>query len=174
MPIVVYRRDRTGREKRPPLPDLAPRVHSGIATFVNADIIAQGLGRIPTGESNFEAGRIMIERLENSRPRMQISHLKRRWRADRSHVGLPNLAEDRGYICAPAVSLVAEPADVDRAESEIAFAAAAIIIPDGDVRRRYDRGCGTSFGLYRPIADLWRFFDNHGPGRPRLVASGVT
>jgi predicted ABC-type ATPase len=45
-------------------------------------------------------------------------------------------------------------------------------VPEGTVRRRYDRGLRNLFSLYLPIADSWQVFDNSRLGRPRLVASG--
>ena len=46
-------------------------------------------------------------------------------------------------------------------------------VPDEIIRRRHRRGLENFFRLYRPISDIWRFYDNTDPDGPRLVASGV-
>lgn len=46
-------------------------------------------------------------------------------------------------------------------------------IPEQTIRRRYDSGLRHLFGLYLPLADTWRIFDNSVAGIPRLVATGA-
>ena len=45
-------------------------------------------------------------------------------------------------------------------------------VPEGIVRRRYERGLRNLFSLYLPLSDSWQVFDNSHVRRPRLVASG--
>ena len=45
-------------------------------------------------------------------------------------------------------------------------------VPEGTVRRRYQRGLRNVFGLDLPLADSWQVFDNSRAERPQLVASG--
>jgi predicted ABC-type ATPase len=45
-------------------------------------------------------------------------------------------------------------------------------VPEGTVRRRYQRGLRNLFNLYVPLVDSWQVFDNSLVGRPQLVASG--
>jgi predicted ABC-type ATPase len=44
-------------------------------------------------------------------------------------------------------------------------------VPEETIRRRYHNGIRNFFKLYRPLADLWVFYDNSGED-PRLVAYG--
>ena len=43
-------------------------------------------------------------------------------------------------------------------------------IPEGVVRRRYDRSLSNFFNRYRPIADSWLMLDNSGVPKPRPIA----
>jgi predicted ABC-type ATPase len=45
-------------------------------------------------------------------------------------------------------------------------------IPEDTIRRRYLRGIANFFKLYRPIADVWRVYDNSQPSRPVIIAEG--
>src|SRR5208282_502791 len=45
-------------------------------------------------------------------------------------------------------------------------------VPEDTIRRRYRRGIGNFFRLYRPLADEWKVFDNSHPGQPALIAEG--
>lgn len=45
-------------------------------------------------------------------------------------------------------------------------------VPEATVRRRYRVGLHNLFGLYLPLADTWRVFDNSRVGETRLVAAG--
>jgi predicted ABC-type ATPase len=45
-------------------------------------------------------------------------------------------------------------------------------VPEETVRRRYHRGIGNFFTLYRAHADEWRVYDNSQPQQPALIAKG--
>jgi predicted ABC-type ATPase len=45
-------------------------------------------------------------------------------------------------------------------------------VPEDTVRRRYERGLNNFFGLYQPLADVWKFFNNSSPRNPVLNAEG--
>jgi predicted ABC-type ATPase len=45
-------------------------------------------------------------------------------------------------------------------------------IPREVVDRRYGRSLQNFFRIYRPLADVWRFYDNSREFSPRLVAAG--
>lgn len=45
-------------------------------------------------------------------------------------------------------------------------------IPNETIRRRYEAGLRNFFTLYRPLADLWRMYDNSRAGTPELIARG--
>ena len=45
-------------------------------------------------------------------------------------------------------------------------------VPGDVVRRRYERGLRNFFGIYRPLAHTWKFYDNSTAAGPQLVAAG--
>ena len=45
-------------------------------------------------------------------------------------------------------------------------------VPEPTVRRRYAAGLRNFFTVYRPMATIWRFYDNSGTTGPRLVSAG--
>jgi predicted ABC-type ATPase len=45
-------------------------------------------------------------------------------------------------------------------------------VEDEIVRRRYERSLRNFFGLYQPLADDWRVYDNSGLEGSRIVAVG--
>lgn len=45
-------------------------------------------------------------------------------------------------------------------------------IPEATIKRRYEKGLQNFFGLYRPIADNWYFYDNSDMENLRLIARG--
>src|SRR5262249_27478103 len=47
-------------------------------------------------------------------------------------------------------------------------------VPEAAVRQRYRRGLRNFFNLYRPVADIWRVYDNTRGGPFELIAEGVT
>jgi predicted ABC-type ATPase len=46
-------------------------------------------------------------------------------------------------------------------------------VPEATIRQRYRRGLRNFFDLYRPIADIWRVYDNTLGGPTRAVAEGL-
>jgi predicted ABC-type ATPase len=46
-------------------------------------------------------------------------------------------------------------------------------IPEPVIRRRYEAGLNNFFALYRPLANLWRIYDNTQPVEPALIAKGT-
>jgi len=45
-------------------------------------------------------------------------------------------------------------------------------VPEATIRRRYAAGLRNFFGLYRPMATSWAFFDNAALAGPSLIAEG--
>lgn len=142
-----------------------------VDSFVNADIIAQGLGGRSPGEADFEAGRIMIRRLEELAD-AGANFAFETTLASRSFAPRVAKLKDRGYLFALLYVWVPSPEDsIARVQDRVRRG--GHFVPDDDVRRRHGRGLRNFFDLYRPIADVWSFFDNTDPAGPRIIASGV-
>jgi predicted ABC-type ATPase len=136
----------------------------GISEYVDADLLARRTGGTP-----WTAGRAMLSQLRDlARARRSfafettlasrtfapwIRELKREgWRFEVSFLWLPS----------PELA-------ASRVEGRVRHGGHGV--PEDVVRRRYRAGLVNFFGLYRPLADAWRMYDNSGQ-RPRLMALG--
>ena len=143
----------------------------GVAEYVNADLIAQGLSAFDTQSVAFQAGRVMLERLR------QLARQRR-------HFAFETTLATRGYL--PwLLSLQAGGYAVNLAflwlpspEMAIARVAERVRLGGHDVpvsviRRRYDRGLDNFFRLYHDAANSWWLFDNATADAPGLIAFGT-
>ena len=168
MPYVIVIAGPNGAGKSTAAPAL---LHGllGIEDFVNADVIARGLSAFNPEGAAVEAGRIMLTRVR------ELAAARRDFAfettlASRSFAPwIAGLRRDQGYefhlnylwVPAPELS-IARVANRVREGGHF--------VPDDDVRRRYRRGINNFFLLYRPIADVWRFYDNSERDDCRLLA----
>lgn len=144
----------------------------GISTFVNADVIAQGLSGLEPEGAAFEAGRIMLERLDELARRRE-SFAFETTLAGRAYARRISALQGEGYrfhvvflwLDSPELA-VARVADRVRAGGHA--------VPEDVVRRRYRAGLRNFLELYRPLAEMWQVYDNSSGGSdgPRLVAYG--
>ena len=142
----------------------------GVAEYVNADLIAEGLCAFDTEAVAFQAGRVMLARLK------QLAALRRNFAfettlATRSYLPWLFSLQDSGY----AVDLVF--LWLPGPEMAVARVAERVRlgghdVPEPVIRRRYRRGLENFFRLYRPGADRWWLLDNSGAEGPRLIACG--
>jgi predicted ABC-type ATPase len=140
-------------------------------TFVNADEVAKTLPTYPSRDADLQAGRIVIEQMEelgNRRASFAVeTTLAGRTLA--AHIG--RLRRVEGYvfqlifIWSPSVELC-----VQRVASRVRRGGHHI--PEETIRRRYSAGIRNFFGLYQPLADRWYVYNNSALGDPRLVAEG--
>ncbi len=142
----------------------------GVAEYVNADLIAQGLSAFDTQGVAFQAGRVMLERLH------QLA-------ARRRHFAFETTLATRGYL--PWLrTLQAEGFAFDLAFLWLPSPAIAIArvaervrlgghdVPEVVIRRRYRRGLDNFFQLYREHADRWWLYDNAATDPQRFIAAG--
>jgi predicted ABC-type ATPase len=142
-----------------------------VEAFVNADIIAQGLGGLSTDEADFEAARVMLERLDELAAR-NANFAFETTLASRSFADRMEKLKARDYIFALVYLWLPSAGDaIQRVRDRVRRGGHHV--PDETVRRRYARGLRNFFTLYRPIADVWTCYDSTGLVGPRLVASGV-
>jgi predicted ABC-type ATPase len=141
-----------------------------VQEFVNADVIAQGLSAFQPEQVALEAGRIMLRRLHDLAGQ-RVNFAFESILSGRSFA--PWIAELRstGYVCY--LNFLWLP-NVDLALARVAerVRLGGHNVPAETVRRRYQAGLRNFFRLYRPLADLWYFYDNSGPSGPRLLADG--
>jgi predicted ABC-type ATPase len=151
----------------------APRLLRGslkVDEFVNADTLAQGLSAFRPEDVAFEAGRIMLNRLDDLEAQGR-SFAFESTLASQSLVRRLTRLNAHGYRI-HVVFLWLPSADLAVARVAERVRTGGHDVPLDDVRRRFVRGRRNFFTLYRPLAHTWRLYDSSSIRGPRLVASG--
>jgi predicted ABC-type ATPase len=140
--------------------------------YVNADTIAKGLSEFHSEDMAFEAGRIMLAHIKNLATQ-RVNFAFETTLATRGFAPwLRKLKEDEGYrfhlfyLWLPTADMA-----VNRVSDRVRLGGHHV--PEDTIRRRYQRGIANFFGLYRPLADEWKVYDNARPDIPVLVAKGA-
>lgn len=138
--------------------------------FVNADTIAQGLSAFAQDRVAFQAGRIMLARL-NELAQAQASFGFETTLASRSYVPWLRKLRADGYQVHIVFLWLPSP---DEAIARVAerVKAGGHFVPDATVRRRYAAGLRNLHTLYMPLADTWQILDNSVASVPVAVAIG--
>ncbi len=156
MPNVIVIAGPNGAGKSTLAPALL-RDTLGIAEYVNADTIAEGLSAFAPEDASFDAGRVMLGRLQGLADDGQDFAFETTL-ASRFYAGwLRNLREDHGYQV-NLIFLWLESVEIAVQRVAARVSAGGHSIPEETIRRRYDRGLKNLFDLYLPIANSWRIF----------------
>jgi predicted ABC-type ATPase len=147
---------------------LAETLH--LTTFVNADVIAQGLSGFNPESMVVEAGRIMLQRL-HALAEQRASFAFETTLAGRGHARWRRSLRQAGYAVHLVYLWLASP---DLAVARVAerVSQGGHGIPEATIRRRYRRSIQKFFQVYRREVSTWRVYDNTQGGLPRLVAHG--
>lgn len=137
--------------------------------FVNADSIAAGLSPFNVESVAFEAGRIMLQRI-NTLMSEKIDFALETTLSTRSYVSLIHRAHELGYqvtlvyfwLRSPQVAMERVAKRVSRGGHNI---------PKDVIERRYYRGIKNLLELYIPICDTWFVIDNMSLS-PETIAQG--
>jgi predicted ABC-type ATPase len=169
MPYVVILAGPDGAGKSTSAPVVVDELMA-LGAFVNADEIARGLSAFDVEGVAFQAGRIMLERLEELAAQRAdfafettlasrtFAPFLRKLRAAGYRVQLVYVWLNSPELCVERVR--------GRARTGGHF------VEEGIVRRRYERSLRNFFSLNQPLADDWRLYDNSDPSGPRVVAAG--
>ncbi len=141
----------------------------GCKEFVNADEIARGLSPFNPVSVAIEAGRLMLQRIEDLLARDQSFSIETTL-ATRSYVNLVRRAKERGYrvsllyfwLDSPQLAMHRVAERVSKGGHDIA---------KSTITRRYVAGINNLFKLFVPLVDYWAVFDNSDTPR-RTVATG--
>jgi predicted ABC-type ATPase len=166
-PNVVVISGPNGSGKSTAAPALL-RDYLGIGEFVNADVIAQGLSAFASENVALQAGRIMLDRLRE----LALSGVDFAFEttlASRSFAPWLGELKQSGYQ-AHLLFLWLPSAEMAIARVASRVQRGGHHVPDDVIRRRYAAGLKNFFGLYLPIVDSWRLFDNSGSEGYELIA----
>jgi predicted ABC-type ATPase len=128
--------------------------------FVNADEIAKGLSPFQPETVAFEAGRIMLERLD-SLLLADENFAFETTLASRTFVSFIKKAKALDYeVTLLFFWLSSKELAVNRVKTRVEEGGHNI--PKDVIERRYDRGLINFFELYLPLVNHWMFIDNSG------------
>lgn len=142
---------------------------AGLLTFINADLIAEGLSPFEPERAAIRAGRLMLEAIADHVARGEDFAFETtlagrgyaraivRWQASGYRVRLIFLS-----VPSPEVAIARVAERVRQGGHGI---------PDEVVRRRFYAGLQNFEHLYRPLVDEWSLYDNAG-AQPVLVDEG--
>lgn len=137
--------------------------------FVNADEIARGLSPFNPASVAIEAGRLMLQRIEELLAR-QVSFAIETTLATRTYLNLVRRAQATGYrvsllffwLRTPELAIQRVAERVEKGGHDI---------PVAIIKRRYVAGIKNFFQLYMKEVDYWAIYDNTMRHRQK-IASG--
>lgn len=137
--------------------------------FVNADEIAKGLSPFQPDNVAIEAGRIMLNRINELMKQKEDFAFETTLSA-RTYRQLIKKAQSEGYF----VTLVyfwlnSVELAIQRVNTRVL--AGGHSIPEETIRRRYRKGIENLSQIYLPISDYWLIFDN-SEHTPEIIAKG--
>lgn len=169
-PQVVVIAGPNGAVKTSAAPELL-RDAVGIEAFVNADVIAQGLAGFGPAAAAFEAGRIMLGRLDElARERQDFAFESTL--AGRSVRGRLTDLLTLGYDVHVFYLWLPMP-EMALARVRHRVRSGGHDVPEAVIRRRFWRSLVNFERLYRPIATSWRVYDGSRPAVRSVIAFGV-
>jgi predicted ABC-type ATPase len=137
-------------------------------TFVNADVIAQGLAGFDPDRAAIEASRIMLERLHLLAERREDFAFETTLAARSYASWLQQLRQDGYQFHLVYFWLASADLAVARVAERVRLGGHSV--PEPTIRQRYTRGLKNFFSLYLPLARTWQVYDNTQPGQPRMIA----
>jgi predicted ABC-type ATPase len=139
-----------------------------LMTFVNADVIAQGLAGFDPDSAAVEASRIMLERLRLLAERREDFAFETTLAA-RSYAPWLQSLRNEGYrVHLVYFWLASEDLAIARVAERVRLGGHHV--PETTVRQRYARSLKNFFHLYLPLVQTWQVYDNSQPGQSRMIA----
>lgn len=142
----------------------------GLLEYVNADTIAHGLSAFQPEKAAFEAGRIMLRRLQKLSMQRADFAFESTF-SGRSHAPWLSRLRRGGYNFHLLFLWLRTPElAVQRVKERVSKGGHDV--PEAIIRRRYQKGLQNFFKVYRPLADTWGLYDNSRPYEPLFIATG--
>ncbi len=137
-------------------------------TFINADLIAQGLSPFRPEEAAARAARLMLEMLAECVTHGESFAIETTL-SGRTYAQMIPQWKQAGYqVALFFLQLPSEDLAVARVADRVAQGGHHI--PEPVIRRRFHAGIANFNHLYKPLVDAWKLYDNSGE-RPHLINS---
>ena len=138
--------------------------------FVNADEIARGLSPFNPESVAIEAGRLMLQRIEDLLAKDETFAIETTL-ATKSYINLVRRAQAKGYQVNVLFFWLRTP---ELALQRVAerVASGGHNIPEEIVRRRYVAGISNLFRIFIPEVDFWNIYDNSQKTRIQIALGG--
>jgi predicted ABC-type ATPase len=141
-----------------------------LMTFVNADVIAEGLSGFDPESAAVQAGRIMLQRL-HALAEQRASFAFESTLAGRAYSRWLRSLRQVGYTIHLVYFWLAS-ADLAVARVAQRVSLGGHDIPEATIRQRYRRSVQNFLRLYRPVVSTWNVYESTQAGLPQLVAHG--
>lgn len=126
--------------------------------FVNADIIAKGISPFQPEKVAFEAGRIMLQRIQQLIDEKETFAFETTL-STKTYKTIIKECKSKGYKIVLLFFWLNSPGlAIDRVK--IRVSKGGHNIPDDVIKRRYKRGLDNFFEIFMPLCDYWQFIDN--------------
>lgn len=146
----------------------AARVLADEIPYINADEIAKGLPEVEGENKDVRASRILISAMDEHEARREDFAIETTL-ASRSLAPRVRRLQESGYQFQLLFFWLESPElNIQRVSERVQRGGHHI--PEEVIRRRYVAGLKNFFGLYMPLADDWRAYDNSEIGKALLVA----
>ena len=132
--------------------------YANCRTFVNADLIAQGISPLAPEKGAFHARRLMLAEIRFHASRGEDFGFETTL-SGLSYVTIIKQLKVSGYAV-HIFYLFVPSADFALDRIKVRVQQGGHDVPESIVRRRFDRSIRHFFGVYRPLADNWILFEN--------------
>lgn len=138
--------------------------------FVNADEIARGLSPFNPESMAIEAGRLMLQRIEDLL-NQEVTFSIETTLATKSYLSLVRRAQAKGYRVSIIFFWLRTPElAIQRVAERVEHGGHNI--PEDIIRRRYTAGISNLFRLFIKEADSWDIYDNSDNPRIQIAYGG--
>jgi predicted ABC-type ATPase len=139
--------------------------------FVNADEIARGLSPFNPESMAIEAGRLMLQRIEDLLSK-NLTFAIETTLATKSYINLVRRAQAKGYRVSIVFFWLNSPELAMKRVTE-RVQHGGHNIPKEVIERRYKAGIHNLFHIFMPEVDYWAIYDNSEYPRKQIACGGI-
>ena len=138
-------------------------------TFVNADLIAEGLNPLQPEKEAVAAGRMMLDMIRRYVAEGRSFSFETTL-SGRTYASMIPRWQEQGYrVRLYFLRLPSPEMAVERVRQRVATGGHSV--PDDVISRRFNAGLNNFETIYRPLVDEWRLYDSTGPTPVEIARS---